>query len=82
MAKIPDLIKYNGYEYSLAERNAGAGIFQQWDPDLKKVVAWEVWILGTLFRIPKDEDFGKIAWVYRTLPEAQAKLDFFKNLNA
>lgn len=72
MIKIPTSIPFDGFSYELVTRHATAGIFRQ--KSKTRTVAFEVWMLGSIFRVPKDEEFGNTAWTYRTETEAEAKL--------
>ena len=73
MTEIPQRINFNGFVYRLVARHGTAAMFQQ--VKNVRVLAFEIWMVGSLFRVPKDEEFGNTAWTYKMESEAQAKLD-------
>lgn len=67
-------MRINGFVYNLVKSGRNASIFSQTDPEGGRVVSYEVWTVGSTFRPPEDEDFGKVAWTYPTLSKAMEKI--------
>lgn len=76
MVKVPQHLTYNGYDYRLVELKDNVAVFEQLDGGI--TVGFEVFLVGTFFRFPRDEDFGKTAWAYKTLDDALNKVGRLK----
>jgi len=78
MTKIPEQVRHNGFTYKLVERKDRAAIYAQIDENSpvhpQGILAYEVWMVGTFFRIPNDEAFGITAWTYPTLEAARLRM--------
>ena len=74
--KCPISFKINDFLYLKVDEGRNWAIYAQTDedkPEASDPYAFELVSVGTYWRIPNNEDFGKVAWTYRTLPEAQEK---------
>lgn len=87
---LPQILKKNGYTYTLIRRDKNICIYQQGvAPDLFYYEVFKVKVKkGTIFKgkelperesFPKDEDFGSSAWTKRTLKEALVKFNELLN---
>lgn len=85
-------IRKNGFIYRFLKRGGRALIYEQYDPELDEVIAWEVFKLKVdkpkvVFGIqlnereifPGNEDFGKWAWAYCDLDRALSRFMALEN---
>jgi hypothetical protein len=81
--KLNNNIRKNGFDYKLIERTESKAIYAQQDHgyEVFKIKSGNPHPLAVddlanydkIERFPGDEDFGKSAWTYKTLPEAQKR---------
>lgn len=82
--RVPEILNYHGYTYIQVCRGSRSCVYRQTYG--KKTQGFEVFIIrkqkevilnGKVYpareRFPKDEDFGKTAWTFRTLEQAMTK---------
>lgn len=82
----------NSYDFKQVSREGGIAIYEQIDPDTKKIVAYEVFevqknasrvIAGVTIEAgestPSNEQWGKSGYTVWTLAEAAKKVDILRN---
>lgn len=88
MEKLSNEINKNGFVYTLYKRGEKAMIYEQYDPEVEMVVAYETFRLkvdkpkvvfgielGEREIFPGNEDFGKWAWACSTKERALERFD-------
>ena len=87
---LPEKLKKNGFEYRLVKRTDNRAIYSQHE-GAGQIVAFETFKIkkgkphpkaeedlknyDEVERFPIDEDFGKTAWTYSNLEDAQKAFD-------
>jgi hypothetical protein len=73
----PNSFEINNYLYTKTREGRGWVIYHQQNispSGAVQNVGFELILVGSRFRIPKDEDFGKTAWTYKSLDAAWMKI--------
>ncbi len=73
--KIPASVKFQGFIYNLVQESKNVLIYSQSEDENDAPVGYEVFFMGTFFRMPQDEAFGVTAWTYKNLDEAKNKVN-------
>lgn len=77
--KIPTKINFQGFVYELVEQIKNVVIYSQHSDDGFPPSNYEVFFVGTFFRMPQDEAFGVTAWTYKTLEDAKSRVKRLTN---
>jgi hypothetical protein len=88
MEKLPKELNRNGFIYKFHKRGDRALIYEQYDPEVEKTIAFEVFkikvdqpkfVFGSNLPerevFPSNEDFGKWAWACSKLERALYRFD-------
>jgi hypothetical protein len=88
MEKLSNEINKNGFVYTLYKRGEKAMIYEQYDPEVERIVAYEIFRLkvdkpkvvfgielGEREIFPGNEDFGKWAWACSTKERALERFE-------
>jgi hypothetical protein len=88
MEKLSNEINKNGFVYTLHKRGEKAMIYEQYDPEVERIVAYEIFRikidkpkvvfdieLGEREIFPGNEDFGKWAWACSTKERALERFE-------
>jgi len=92
MEILANEIRKNGFIYTLHKKGEKAYIYQQYCPEIERVMGWEVFQikvdkpkvvfgveLGEREIFPGNEDFGKWAWSYSSYDKASEKFIHVEN---
>jgi hypothetical protein len=78
-SKIPTDFKFQGFAYNLVEHHKmsyqNIVIYAQKNEPESQPLNYEVFFVGTFFRVPADEAFGVTAWTYKSLEDAKNKVN-------